>query len=131
MKITTKHSAKQGDQRVICRASEYNVPQFLTDRPGWLSLFFDPPNNQTIGEDIDNLLLVKFHQIPLSSSGGISRKWLSQSEIREPCLFSDRPARMLISPFLLGFVKFGSVVAERSQKYLGQSEARSLHAKIQ
>ena len=62
----------QGAQKAIYCAPEYNVLTFLTNRPGWLSLFLIRPKYHKIGiaHCVWYLLLVKFRQIPFSGFRG-------------------------------------------------------------
>ena len=52
----------------LYRAPEYNVPSLLTDRLGSCYLFYEWPEKKLLAlyDDIANLLLVKFRQIPFS-----------------------------------------------------------------
>ena len=46
------------------------MPSLLSDRPGWLTLFFDRPQNSELLEHIEYLLPVRFHHIAISGFRG-------------------------------------------------------------
>ena len=69
---------KQGAQSVTYRAPKYNLPSFLTDQPGQLSLFFESfffrsaqKHNLNLEEDVKILLPIKCHGTTSNCSSGI------------------------------------------------------------
>ena len=63
----------QRTQRATYREPGYNVPSLMTNRSGRLSLFFDRSKNHKLVRTLRTCFsLIKFHQIPFSSSRGIA-----------------------------------------------------------
>ena len=78
---------KQEVQRATYRAPEYNVPPFLTDRPGRQYLFTHRPEKHKLGRRRWDLASCQVSLNSVQRFQRRSRKCLSQSEARAANLF--------------------------------------------